>query len=89
MKSTRKKNTARNSGPTILGYKKGLKGILYYEQWVNGSNPVGEVVASEQKSEDVLRTPKKRFPTREGTQQWNFQKMHGAFKMAKIQPCCL
>ena len=46
-------------------------------------------MASEEKVKEVLGTLKKRFPRREGTQQFNLQKMHGAFKMAKIHPCCL
>ena len=61
--------------------------MLCYKQWLNSSNPVGEVMASEQKAKEVLGTQKKQLPRREGTQQWNLQNMRGAFKMAKIQPC--
>ena len=46
-------------------------------------------MATEQKVKDVLGTLKKIFPKRDGTQQWDFQKMHGAFKIVKVQPYCL
>ena len=36
---------------------------------------------------EVLTKVKQRFPRRDGTDQWNLQKMHGAFKMSVSQIC--
>ena len=63
-----KKKILSSREPTILGCRKAIEGILCYEQWVTGSNPVGEVMASEKNTKDLSGTPKKRFSRREGTQ---------------------
>ena len=67
----------------MLGRRKAIDEILCYEQWLNSSNSVDEVMASEPNGNDVLETMDKICPRKEGTQQWNLHKMHGAFKMEK------
>ena len=45
-------------------------------------------MASAKRIGEVLTKLKLRFPRREGTNQWNLQQMHGAFKMGTLQIYC-
>ena len=72
-------------GPSVQGCADALAGILCYEKWLKDQNPAGEILASETRIREVLTKLTRRFPRREGTDGWNLQKLHGAFKMGTQQ----
>ena len=47
--------------------------------------PVREVIAATTRAKEVLTKTQRIFPRRESTQQWNIQKVHGAFMMGTTQ----
>ena len=72
-------------GPSVKGCREAWTDLICYEKWVKEENSAGEVIASSTYTANVLTRIKNRFPRRQGTHQWDLQKMHGAFKMGYIQ----
>lgn len=72
-------------GPSIKGCAEAWIDLICYEKWIKEENPAGEVIASGTRISQVLTKVSQRFPRRDGTDQWNLPKAHGALKMGDTQ----